>query len=229
MDKPRQVQDSLLNRQGPQSAVQCSAVRRRTHYKFPFFPFTSSLPLLSLSLTHSTRSLFLFLFSCSNGILDLNWCHCFCFLPFFQPSLVSLCSLLVAPHRTWARSFPGWPTYIYKMCPERDIDKIAKGWTIAMVYSKERLQRLNGWEHDQMEKAEREGKLVLETTCLFVHACVKHGQYQYVLFLFLFFLFISNFCMLGLDALTATPLAGCRTSSGESCMPSTASSCTRRR
>ncbi|KZZ96084.1 hypothetical protein AAL_04380 [Moelleriella libera RCEF 2490] len=64
------------------------------------------------------------------------------------------------------------------MCPERDIDKIAKGWTIAMVYSKERLQRLNGWEHDQMEKAEREGKLVLETTCLFVHACVKHGQYQ---------------------------------------------------
>lgn len=49
-----------------------------------------------------------------------------------------------------------------------------------MLYSKERLKRVYDWENDQLEKAEKEGKLVLETVCLFVHACVKHGQYQYV-------------------------------------------------
>lgn len=66
------------------------------------------------------------------------------------------------------------------MCPERDIDKIAKGWTIAMLYSKDRLKRVNDWGNDQLDRAVREGRLVLETVCLFVHACVKHGQYQYV-------------------------------------------------
>lgn len=70
------------------------------------------------------------------------------------------------------------------MCPERDIDQIAKGWTIAMLYSKERLKRVYDWENDQLEKATREGKLVLETVCLFVHACIKHGQYQYAFLIF---------------------------------------------
>lgn len=66
------------------------------------------------------------------------------------------------------------------MCPERDIEKIAKGWTIAMLYSKERLKRIYDWGNDQLEEAAKGGILVLETVCLFVHACVKHGQYQYV-------------------------------------------------
>lgn len=66
------------------------------------------------------------------------------------------------------------------MCPERDIEKIAKGWTIAMLYSKERLKRVYDWGNDQLEEASKGGILVLETVCLFVHACVKHGQYQYV-------------------------------------------------
>ncbi|KFG80422.1 hypothetical protein MANI_119766 [Metarhizium anisopliae] len=64
------------------------------------------------------------------------------------------------------------------MCPERDIEKIAKGWTIAMLYSKERLKRIYDWGNDQLEEAAKGGILVLETVCLFVHACVKHGQYQ---------------------------------------------------
>lgn len=65
------------------------------------------------------------------------------------------------------------------MRPERDLDKIAKGWTIAMAYSAKRLKSLHGWQDRELETAARQGKLVLETTCLFVHACVKHGQYQY--------------------------------------------------
>ncbi|KAG6014713.1 hypothetical protein E4U54_004962 [Claviceps lovelessii] len=64
------------------------------------------------------------------------------------------------------------------MRPERDLDKIAKGWTIAMAYSAKRLKSLHGWQDRELETAARQGKLVLETTCLFVHACVKHGQYQ---------------------------------------------------
>ncbi|OAA47052.1 hypothetical protein NOR_02688 [Metarhizium rileyi] len=47
-----------------------------------------------------------------------------------------------------------------------------------MLYSKERLKRVYDWENDQLEEAIKGGILVLETVCLFVHACVKHGQYQ---------------------------------------------------
>lgn len=61
---------------------------------------------------------------------------------------------------------------------ERDLDKVAKGWSIAMVYSKERLKRVYEWEGEQLEQACKEGRLVLETVCLFIHACVKHGQYK---------------------------------------------------
>ncbi|KAG5929245.1 hypothetical protein E4U53_002484 [Claviceps sorghi] len=64
------------------------------------------------------------------------------------------------------------------MRPERDIDKIAKGWTIAMSYSEKRLKRLHDWKDHELQTAARRGMLVLETVCLFVHACVKHGQYQ---------------------------------------------------
>ena len=62
-------------------------------------------------------------------------------------------------------------------CPERDVEKIAKGWTIAMAYSKERLRRIDKLEDRELDEAVREGRLVLETTCLFIHACVKRGQY----------------------------------------------------
>ncbi|POR34187.1 Uncharacterized protein TPAR_05600 [Tolypocladium paradoxum] len=62
--------------------------------------------------------------------------------------------------------------------PERDLEKVAKGWSIAMAYSKERLKRVYEWEGEQLEQACKEGRLVLETVCLFIHACVKHGQYK---------------------------------------------------
>lgn len=62
--------------------------------------------------------------------------------------------------------------------PERDVDKIEKGWSIAMNYSKERLKRIHELEDDELEDAINEGHLVLETVCLFMHACVKHGQYK---------------------------------------------------
>ncbi|KAG6028446.1 hypothetical protein E4U19_001411 [Claviceps sp. Clav32 group G5] len=61
---------------------------------------------------------------------------------------------------------------------ERDLEKMAKGWQIAMSYSEKRLKKLNRWEDYELEEAVRGGKIVLETVCLFVHACVKHGQYQ---------------------------------------------------
>ncbi|KAG6000226.1 hypothetical protein E4U21_005688 [Claviceps maximensis] len=64
------------------------------------------------------------------------------------------------------------------MSCERDIDKIAKSWAIAMSYSEKRLKKLHDWQDHELEMAAREGKLVLETVCLFVHACVKHGQYE---------------------------------------------------
>lgn len=68
----------------------------------------------------------------------------------------------------------------FTMHCERDLEKMAKGWQIAMSYSEKRLKKLNAWEDYELEEAVRGGKVVLETVCLFVHACVKHGQYQYV-------------------------------------------------
>ncbi|ODA83250.1 hypothetical protein RJ55_01762 [Drechmeria coniospora] len=62
-------------------------------------------------------------------------------------------------------------------CPERDLEKISKGWSTAMSYSKERLQRVHSLESEELEQATRDGNLVLETVCLFVHACIKCGQY----------------------------------------------------
>ncbi|RSM19292.1 hypothetical protein CDV31_001970 [Fusarium ambrosium] len=63
--------------------------------------------------------------------------------------------------------------------PERDIDKIAKGWSIAMRCSKERLKRVHGLETEQqLDDAVKKGQVVLETVCVFMHACVKRGQYK---------------------------------------------------
>lgn len=75
---------------------------------------------------------------------------------------------------------PGIRESLLTTRPERDMDKIAKGWKIAMAYSRDRLKRVHDWKDDELERAVREGRLVLETVCLFVHACIKHGQYQCV-------------------------------------------------
>jgi hypothetical protein len=63
--------------------------------------------------------------------------------------------------------------------PVTDLDKIAKGWEIAMKYSKERLQRVHDLAADELDDAINDGRLVLETVCLFVHACIRHNQYKY--------------------------------------------------
>ncbi|EJP64267.1 hypothetical protein ACQRIT_007826 [Beauveria bassiana] len=63
-------------------------------------------------------------------------------------------------------------------CDRDDLDKISKGWSIAMFYSKERLRRVYELDDAQLDKAVEDGKLVLETLCLFVHACIKRGQYR---------------------------------------------------
>jgi hypothetical protein len=65
-------------------------------------------------------------------------------------------------------------------CQDNDLDKVAKGWSIAMFYSKERLRRVYELDDAQLNAAVKDGKLVLETVCLFVHACIKRGQYKYV-------------------------------------------------
>ncbi|KJZ74811.1 hypothetical protein HIM_05720 [Hirsutella minnesotensis 3608] len=61
---------------------------------------------------------------------------------------------------------------------DRDLDKIAKGWAIAMLYSRERLKRIYDWSDAKLQAATEEGLVVLETVCLFVHSCVKRGQYK---------------------------------------------------
>ncbi|KAF4962201.1 hypothetical protein FSARC_9716 [Fusarium sarcochroum] len=63
-------------------------------------------------------------------------------------------------------------------CREKDIDEIAKGWSIAMKCSKDRLQRVHDLEADQLDDAIKAGHLVLETTCLFMHAAIRHGQFK---------------------------------------------------
>ncbi|KAF4473803.1 hypothetical protein FAGAP_12864 [Fusarium agapanthi] len=62
--------------------------------------------------------------------------------------------------------------------PVTDLDKIAKGWKTAMKYSKERLQRVHDLAADELDDAINDGHLVLETVCLFVHACIRHNQYK---------------------------------------------------
>lgn len=71
------------------------------------------------------------------------------------------------------------PTMAECCCDRDDMEKISKGWSIAMFYSKERLRRVYELDDAQLGAAVKEGKLVLETLCLFVHACIKRGQYRY--------------------------------------------------
>lgn len=63
--------------------------------------------------------------------------------------------------------------------PETDIEKMTKGWSKAMEFSKARLQRVHDLAEDQLDDAIKAGHLVLENVCLFMHACVKRGQYRY--------------------------------------------------
>ncbi|KAK5991105.1 hypothetical protein PT974_09383 [Cladobotryum mycophilum] len=60
----------------------------------------------------------------------------------------------------------------------RDLDKIAKGWSLAMKYSTKRLKRVHELDESQLDAAISEGHLILETVCLFVHSCIKSGQYK---------------------------------------------------
>ncbi|CEI60762.1 hypothetical protein FVEN_g2574 [Fusarium venenatum] len=62
--------------------------------------------------------------------------------------------------------------------PERDIEEMAKGWSKAMGFSKARLQRVHDLAEDQLDDAINAGHLVLENVCLFIHACVRHGQFR---------------------------------------------------
>lgn len=61
---------------------------------------------------------------------------------------------------------------------ETDINKIAKGWSIAMHYSKERFRSVYNMDQDELDAAVTDGRIFLETTCLFVHAAIKQGQYR---------------------------------------------------
>lgn len=61
---------------------------------------------------------------------------------------------------------------------EQDLNKVSKGWSVAMSYSKERLRRVHKLDGETLENVQEEGTVLLETVCLFVHACVKRGQYR---------------------------------------------------
>ncbi|UKZ82373.1 hypothetical protein TrVFT333_010161 [Trichoderma virens FT-333] len=61
---------------------------------------------------------------------------------------------------------------------DNTLHKIEKGWSIAMSCSEERLKRLYGWTDDELVVAKQQGLVMLETVCVFVHGCVKSGQYK---------------------------------------------------
>ncbi|RDA92681.1 hypothetical protein CP533_3727 [Ophiocordyceps camponoti-saundersi (nom. inval.)] len=62
--------------------------------------------------------------------------------------------------------------------PQQDLAIIAKGWNKARHYSLERLKRICALDGEQLDRAIEDGELVLETVCLFVHACIRQGQYS---------------------------------------------------
>ncbi|KAF4595181.1 hypothetical protein GQ602_000794 [Ophiocordyceps camponoti-floridani] len=62
--------------------------------------------------------------------------------------------------------------------PQKDLHVIAKAWKKASKHSLDRLQRIHKLEGPQLEEAVRDGRLVLETACLLVHASIKQGQYS---------------------------------------------------
>jgi hypothetical protein len=61
---------------------------------------------------------------------------------------------------------------------ETSLDRIAKSWSLAMEYSRERIQKVHGLTDDEMRHAANEGHVVLETVCLFVHSSIKRGQFK---------------------------------------------------
>ncbi|KAI9163180.1 hypothetical protein HJFPF1_04779 [Paramyrothecium foliicola] len=61
---------------------------------------------------------------------------------------------------------------------DTELGKMAKGWSLAMSYSKDRLKNVYQLEDFQLEDAIKDGRLLLETVCLFTHCCVKRKQYR---------------------------------------------------
>ncbi|KAL6857864.1 hypothetical protein ACO1O0_005307 [Amphichorda felina] len=61
---------------------------------------------------------------------------------------------------------------------DNDIEKISKSWSVAMKFSRDRLQRVYKLSDAQLDTAIHDGRLVLETVCLFVHSSVKIGQFK---------------------------------------------------
>ncbi|KEY65725.1 hypothetical protein S7711_05555 [Stachybotrys chartarum IBT 7711] len=59
-----------------------------------------------------------------------------------------------------------------------DLELIRSGWKIAMACSKDRLVSVHGWSDSEVEKATNDGRLMLETISVFVHCCIKSGQYR---------------------------------------------------
>ncbi|KAH8131803.1 uncharacterized protein TrAFT101_009940 [Trichoderma asperellum] len=58
------------------------------------------------------------------------------------------------------------------------LKKMEKGWAIAMRCSEQRLQRIYEWTDAELNTAVKEGMVMLETVCVFVHGCIKSGQYK---------------------------------------------------
>jgi hypothetical protein len=61
---------------------------------------------------------------------------------------------------------------------DKELGKISKGWNIAMKFAQERLQRVYDLDDNQLERAVADGRVLLETLCLFIHSAVKRRQYR---------------------------------------------------
>ncbi|KAF4124480.1 hypothetical protein GMORB2_5146, partial [Geosmithia morbida] len=61
---------------------------------------------------------------------------------------------------------------------EKELRQIAKSWSIAMKASRDRLQKVYKLRMDELDAAIHEGRLVLETVCLFVHASLRCQQFS---------------------------------------------------
>jgi hypothetical protein len=65
---------------------------------------------------------------------------------------------------------------------ENNLEKMAKGWSKAMECSEEKLRVVRGLEGEALAQAIGQGQLILETVCLFTHACVKSNQFRSVIY-----------------------------------------------
>ncbi|KAH7316627.1 hypothetical protein B0I35DRAFT_259510 [Stachybotrys elegans] len=68
------------------------------------------------------------------------------------------------------------PNQSPSMC-ESIIDKMAKGWQLAQEYSKKRLLAADN-RNEMDPESKFDECLLLETLCLFLHACIKPGQHE---------------------------------------------------